>query len=291
MEIDGSEMSRQRIIHYHSSGMSVPDVSNVAMGEIAVRTDTDSPRLFIRLDDDTLGEFVDYKYLLNVERRISVLEGKSVAFSISYSLNNVSLRNQPTEVVSGNSFETSFIVADGYKFSDATIKMGGIDVTSQVLNSSDNTIIISEVSGDLSITINAGIKYLEASDFSVNNGKVTGCSIVDLEDGFVALTFTKASQGFTLEPLSPDADSTTTYTLHVANGDVKAYSGTNTGGTEIAIPEYVGFYNNNYSGAARYSVADGFQATVGSALKMEFNTSSSYSGVLPITVKIRCYFS
>lgn len=78
MEIDGWEVGRQRLIHYHSSGMSVPDVSNIAIGEIAVRTDTDNPRLFIRLDDDTLGEFVDYKYLLNIERRISVLEGKSV---------------------------------------------------------------------------------------------------------------------------------------------------------------------------------------------------------------------
>lgn len=78
MEIDGWKVGRQRLIHYHSSGMSVPDVSNIAIGEIAVRTDTDSPRLFIRLDDDTLGEFVDYKYLLNLERRISVLEGKSV---------------------------------------------------------------------------------------------------------------------------------------------------------------------------------------------------------------------
>lgn len=77
MEIDGWKMGRQRLIHYHTSGMSAPDVSKVAIGEIAVRTDTDSPRLFIRLDDDTLGEFVDYKYLLNIERRISILEGKS----------------------------------------------------------------------------------------------------------------------------------------------------------------------------------------------------------------------
>lgn len=74
MEIDGWEMGRPRIIHYHTSGMSLPDVSKVAIGEIAVRTDTDSPRLFIRLDDDTLGEFVDRNYLLELDRRITLLE-------------------------------------------------------------------------------------------------------------------------------------------------------------------------------------------------------------------------
>lgn len=74
MEIDGWEMGRQRIIHYHTSGIGVPDVSSVAMGEIAVRTDTDSPRLFIRLNDDTIGEFVDRNYLLELDRRITLLE-------------------------------------------------------------------------------------------------------------------------------------------------------------------------------------------------------------------------
>lgn len=74
MEIDGWKMGRQRLIHYHTSGMSVPDVSDVVIGEIAVRTDADSPRLFIRLDDDTLGEFVDRKYLLELDRRITLLE-------------------------------------------------------------------------------------------------------------------------------------------------------------------------------------------------------------------------
>ena len=77
MEIDGWKMGRQRLIHYHTSGMGVPDVSNVAIGEIAVRTDTDSPRLFIRLDNDTLGEFVDRSYLLELDRRLTFLEEKA----------------------------------------------------------------------------------------------------------------------------------------------------------------------------------------------------------------------
>ena len=76
MEVDVWEMSRQHLIHYHTSGTGVPDVSNLAIGEIAVRTDPNSPRLFIRLDNDTLGEFVDRNYLLELERRLSLLEKK-----------------------------------------------------------------------------------------------------------------------------------------------------------------------------------------------------------------------
>ena len=73
---NSSEMSRQRLIHYHTSGTGVPDVSHLAIGEIAVRTDSNSPRLFIRLDNDTLGEFVDRNYLLELERRLNLLEEK-----------------------------------------------------------------------------------------------------------------------------------------------------------------------------------------------------------------------
>lgn len=77
MEIDGWKMGRQRLIHYHTSGKGVPGVSDVAFGEIAVRTDTDSPSLFIRLDNDTLGEFVERNYLLELERRVTLLEEKA----------------------------------------------------------------------------------------------------------------------------------------------------------------------------------------------------------------------
>ena len=76
MEVDVWKMNRQRLIHYHTSGIGVPDVSHLAIGEIAVRTDPNSPRLFIRLDNDTLGEFVDRNYLLELERRLSLLEKK-----------------------------------------------------------------------------------------------------------------------------------------------------------------------------------------------------------------------
>lgn len=76
MEVDVWKMSRQRLIHYHTSGTSTPEVSDLAIGEIAVRTDTNSPRLFIRLNNDTLGEFVDRNYLLELDRRLNLLEEK-----------------------------------------------------------------------------------------------------------------------------------------------------------------------------------------------------------------------
>lgn len=77
-------------------------------------------------------------------------------WTINLSLTNVTSTNSATTITKGKSYSTTLTVADGYELGDVTIRMGGIDISTNpgIITKEGNTkamISIDAVTGDLDI--------------------------------------------------------------------------------------------------------------------------------------------
>lgn len=84
------------------------------------------------------------------------------AYAVECTFTNVT-SDAPASVYDGDTLSVTLTVASGYKMQESSVvvTMGGVDITSTAYNSSNKTITISNVTGDVSITATAEIWYVE----------------------------------------------------------------------------------------------------------------------------------
>lgn len=188
---------KQKLIHYHTSGDAAPLPENISLGEIAVQHNASNPRLYIKLNDGSIGVFEDLTYIQRLEERISALENGIVYYSVTYELEEtISSVNTP-RIASGDSLTMTLSPSHYYMdINSVTVTMHGVDVTSSVY--SNGAINIPAVDGDVVIRAVSKPRYLKKSDFAVSGGTASLNNITDLGDGFIAITFTNSGQSYTI---------------------------------------------------------------------------------------------
>lgn len=59
-------MSRQKLLHLHTSGTTAPTPSLLELGEIAVQYNNESPLLYIKDNNGNIRKFIDYEEFLHI---------------------------------------------------------------------------------------------------------------------------------------------------------------------------------------------------------------------------------
>ena len=292
---------KQKLIHYHTSEDAAPLPENISLGEIAVQHNSSNPRLYIKLNDGSIGVFEDLTYVQRLEERISALENGAIYYPVTYELEETVCSINTPRIASGDSLTLTLAPSHYYMDINAvTVTMHGVDVTNNVY--SNGTINIPAVDGDVVIKAVSKPRYLKKSDFAVSGGTASLDNITDLGDGFIAITFTNSGQSYSIS-LPQGSTSGNAFTVHWEDGDMALYEGSTTGGTQISsVPRYLGFFDKagynagiffNFSTtAANYVLYSGCHATNNfNSNYLQFATYSSYSSTLPITVKMRCFIT
>ena len=124
--------------------------------------------------------------------------------------------------------------------------------------------------------------YISAENFSTNSIKEPGGSYTNVEGmpNYVDVTFTAKSQGFYITN-STHTSSTRNATVTIE--DAKALSN----GVEVSMPGKVGFYQDTVNGASSAYLMENKTITLKDGNGLPFQISSSYSGPLPITIRMK----
>ena len=124
--------------------------------------------------------------------------------------------------------------------------------------------------------------YISAENFSINSKKEQGGSYTNVEGmpNYVDVTFTAKSQGFYITN-STHTSSTRNATVTIE--DAKALSN----GVEVSMPGKVGFYQDTVNGASSAYLMENKTITLIDGNGLPFQISSSYSGPLPITIRMK----
>ena len=124
--------------------------------------------------------------------------------------------------------------------------------------------------------------YISAENFSTNSGKEKGGSYTNVAGmpNYVDVTFTAKSQGFYITN-STHTSSTRNATVTIE--DAKALSD----GVEVPMPGKVGFYQDTVNGASSAYLMENKAITLKDGNGLPFQISSSYSGPLPITIRMK----
>ena len=88
------------------------------------------------------------------------VEQAVVRYTITNNLTDVTNSNTDTSIADGNAYTATLSTAEGYEPSDVSVTMGGTDVTSTAYDSSDYSISIASVTGNLVITAVAAEKEI-----------------------------------------------------------------------------------------------------------------------------------
>lgn len=94
-------------------------------------------------------------------------------YTITKTLNNCSLSNTISEISEGGSYSSSVIVNSEYEINSVKITMGGLDITSTAFNSNTNSINISNITGNIEITIKAISVSKECTRIQLNKTNIT----------------------------------------------------------------------------------------------------------------------
>lgn len=78
-------------------------------------------------------------------------------YLITNALTHVTNSNSSASIQSGSAYSATLTADTNYAISSVTVTMGGVDVTSTVYDSSDNSITIASVTGDIVITASATV--------------------------------------------------------------------------------------------------------------------------------------
>ena len=124
--------------------------------------------------------------------------------------------------------------------------------------------------------------YITAENFSTNSIKEPGGSYTDVAgmEHYVDVTFTKKSQGFYI---TNSTHTSSTRNAIVTIEDAKALSN----GVEVSMPGKVGFYQDTVGGASSAYLMESKTITLKDGNGLPFQISSSYSGPLPITIRMK----
>ena len=124
--------------------------------------------------------------------------------------------------------------------------------------------------------------YISAENFSFNPKKNDGATVKNTDGmaNYVDVTFTAKSQGFYI---TNSTHTSSTRNVTVTIEDAKALSN----GVEVAMPAKVGFYQDKVNGASSAYLMESKDITLIDGNGLPFQISSSYSGPLPITIRMK----
>ena len=125
--------------------------------------------------------------------------------------------------------------------------------------------------------------YISAENFSTNPIKEQGGSYTNTEGmkNYVDVTFTAKSQGFYI---TNSTHTSSSRNVTVSIEDAKAFDGN---GNEVSMPGKVGFYQDTVNGASSAYLMENKAITLKDGNGLPFQISSSYSGPLPITIRMK----
>jgi hypothetical protein len=158
----------------------------------------------------------------------------------------------------------------------------------------DTTLItISPLEPDTPVDPDAPVEgYVRAEHFDLNTAKANGdlALIDDLPNDYVQITFTNKNQSYWVRSESWNA-SATSCMIELEDLIVEDVNG-----NVITKPNYVGFYNRNYSQKTdQYRIVDNEEIIInesGSNKRAQFGSSSSYaSGTIIIKMKFKLKYS
>lgn len=111
---------------------------------------------------------------------------------------NFTLSNLNTTITRGSSYQNTITPNTHYGISSVTVKMGGVDITDDVYNSSTGTISISNVTGNIVISVT-----VHQTEFIINTSDIQGFTVEGYTNGtylpsgtHVTLTFTKTNSSY-----------------------------------------------------------------------------------------------
>ena len=121
-------------------------------------------------------------------------------YSISKTLTGCTLSNSATQVEENTGYSANINLEENYQIQSVVIKMGGNDITSSAYNSSNKSISISSVTGNIEITITATYIEVEGTNIlpvfsSWTNDTIAPNAISDSNSLSATFTFTAKSQG------------------------------------------------------------------------------------------------
>ena len=125
--------------------------------------------------------------------------------------------------------------------------------------------------------------YISADDFYTNSIKAEGGSYTDVAgmEHYVDVTFDAKSQGFYIRN---STHSSSTMNATVTIEDAKAYD---EDGNTVDMPGKVGFYQDTVNGSSSAYLMESRTITLKDGNGLPFQISSSYSGPLPITIRMK----
>ena len=139
---------------------------------------------------------------------------------------------------------------------------------------------------------NSSEGYVRAEHFDINTAKANGdlTLIENLPDDYVQITFTKNNQSYWVRS---ESWSTSATSCLIRVEDLIVEDGN---GNVITKPDYVGFYNRNFSQKVdQYRIVDNEEAIItesGSNKRAQFGSSSAYTyGTCVIKMKLKLKYS
>ena len=134
--------------------------------------------------------------------------------------------------------------------------------------------------------------YVRAEHFDLNTAKANGdlALITDLPNDYVQITFNSSNQSYWVHSDSWSADA---ISCMIELEDLIVEDGN---GNVITKPDYVGFYNRNYSQKVdQYRIVDNEEIVItesGSNKRVQFGSSSSYNyGTCVIKMKFKLKYT
>lgn len=132
---------------------------------------------------------------------------ETTTYTVTQSLSHITASNTATSVENGAAYTNVLTVEDGYKFSDISINMGGSVVTDSVFDESTMTIIISSVTGNITIAAIAveDSSGSETTTYTVTNN-LTNCSSsntsTSVTEGATYSTTITANTGYVIQSIT-----------------------------------------------------------------------------------------
>lgn len=121
----------------------------------------------------------------------------TITYTITNNLTNCTNSNSNTSIDENSSYNATLTANDGYSIDTVTVTMGGNDITSTVYNSSNNSVAISSVTGNVVITANAtstgsssqetilGSSYTWQKGYINSNGSIVTTSSAGLVSDYI----------------------------------------------------------------------------------------------------------
>ena len=152
-------------------------------------------------------------------------------YTITKNLQNITLSNEDSGILSGDSYSTTLIPDSGYGISNVQVTMGGSNVTSTYYNSDTKKILIPSVTGDIVITATAvdGVYYNVSYELS-------GCSVETV------INSVKENNSLSvLVTVNNDTYEFISYTIKMSGIDITSdVTDLTDAGLEILIPKVTG---------------------------------------------------